>query len=307
MRDYKNVKVPRKYRTGATRVSVKRVDVTRGTGRTRQDGAGIKRMLFNLLLFLLIAGGGWLGWQAFQLVTHAELFQISGVDVKGAQQIDESELKAIAGVFTGRNIFRVDLEEAVRRARSNPWVRDVRVHRSLPNRISMVFTERVPSAVLDTGAGRYVMDNDGVVIERLAKDGDAAWPLPVIAIKGAKAHPGETVPGEALPDAFLLLAEIASRGGWKPADVTVKADSPESVSIVYAGHEFKFGTGNYGEKFRRLAEVMKDVQQRNLDIAYVDLRAERQAAAMIVKQGSDNRQRSPSRKPAPGTVHKRKT
>jgi len=283
MRDYKNVKVPRKYRTGATRVSVKRVDVTRGMGKAVQAGGGPKRLFVNALVLLVIAGGCWLGWQAYRLVTQADIFQIAGVDVKGTRQLGGSELKAIAGVFTGQNIFQVDLEEAAQRARANPWVKDVRVHRSLPNRITMVFTERVPSAILDTGAGRYIMDSDGVVIERLAKDGDAAWPLPVIAVRGAKAHPGEPAPGEALPDAFLLLAEIASRGGWKPADVTLRADSPESVSIVYAGHEFKFGSGNYGEKLRRLAEVMKDVQQRNLEMAYVDLRPERQAAVMVLK------------------------
>ena len=58
---------------------------------------------------------------------------------------------------------------------------------------------------------------------------------------------------------------------------------PETLSVVYASHEFKIGSGNYSEKLRRLAEVMADVKQRGLDIAYVDLRPERQAAAMVVK------------------------
>jgi hypothetical protein len=61
----------------------------------------------------------------------------------------------------------------------------------------------------------------------------------------------------------------------------VKANSPETLSIVYAEHEFKIGSGNYREKLRRLAEVLEDVKQRSLDIAYVDLRPERQAAVMV--------------------------
>lgn len=283
MRDYKNVKVPRKYRTGATRVSVKRLDMTRGTGKNMHAGGGLKRSLVNVLVFLVVAGGCWVGWQAYLLVTRADMFQITGVDVKGARQLGGSDLKAIAGVFTGRNIFAVDLEEAVQRARANPWVKDVRIHRSLPNRITMVFTERVPAVILDTGAGRYLMDGDAVVIARITAGGDAAWLLPVVAIRGCKVRPGEPASAEAMPEALMLIAEIGSRGGWKPSDVTVNANSPESVSVLYAGHEFKFGSGNYGEKLRRLAEVMKDVQQRNLEIAYVDLRPERQAAVMVIK------------------------
>ena len=65
--------------------------------------------------------------------------------------------------------------------------------------------------------------------------------------------------------------------------MTVKADSPESLSVVYAEHEFKIGSGRYGEKLRRLAEVMADVKERGLEIAYVDLRPERQAAVMVKK------------------------
>ena len=63
-------------------------------------------------------------------------------------------------------------------------------------------------------------------------------------------------------------------------EVTVRADSPETLSVVYAGHEFRIGSGRYGEKLRRLAEVMADVKERGIEIAYVDLRPERQTAVM---------------------------
>ena len=44
--------------------------------------------------------------------------------------------------------------------------------------------------------------------------------------------------------------------------------------------------GNYAEKLRRLAEIMADVKQRGLEIAYVDLRPERQAAVMVKQRAS---------------------
>jgi cell division protein FtsQ len=282
MRDYKNVKVPRKYRTTTGRASVKRVEVGRKGARAGKSAAGLKKTLLNVLVVIVLAGGSWLGWQAYRFLTHADIFQISGVDVKGVGHLGDADLESIAGMFKKQNIFRVDLEAAARRARANPWIKDIWIYRRLPNRISMAIVERVPHAILDTGGGRYLIDNEAMVIERLTKDGASPWPLPVIAIKNCKAGPGEPVNSESMVEALTLLAEISARGGWQLSNLVVKADSPETLSVMYASHEFKIGSGNYAEKLRRLAEVMEDVEQRGLNISYVDLRPERQAAAMVV-------------------------
>ena len=280
MRDYKNVKVPRSYRGRSNRVTSKRVVNGRAAGRSR-TGGGIKQVALQIVTVVLIALVGWLGWEAYQSLRHAEMFQIAGVDIKGVKQVGDAELQEIAGVFTGQNIFRVDLEAAARRMRANPWVKEVRIYRSLPNRIRMEVTERTAYALLDTGTSRYVMDTEGVVIDRIVNDSAAAWRLPVVAMRDYRARAGEQVTSDVMADALLLIAEIAERGGWPLNEVTIKAGSPESLSVVYADHEFKIGTGNYAEKLNRLAEILSDGKQRGLEIAYVDLRPERQAAVMV--------------------------
>ncbi|MGC1453659.1 MAG: FtsQ-type POTRA domain-containing protein [Nitrospirota bacterium] len=285
MRDYKNVKVPRSYRGSSNRSTVKRAIVGRTTGRSRAGGTGIKHVALQIITVILIAAGGLLAWKGYQMLLHAEMFQIAGVDVKGAKQVSQADLKEIAGVFTGQNIFRVDLETPVRRARANPWVKDVRIYRRLPNRISMVITERVAFALLDTGNSRYVMDSEGVVIDKVAKENASEWQLPVVAVKESRIRLGEQVTYEGMAEALTLVAEIAERGGWRMNEVTIKAGSPETLSVLYADHEFKIGTGNYPEKLRRLAEILSDGTQRGLEIAYVDLRPERQAAVMVKNAG----------------------
>jgi cell division protein FtsQ len=283
MRDYKNVKVPRSYRGNSSRVTVKRAEAGRAAGRSRTGGAGTKTAALRIVMVVIIIAGGVLARQAYQALLRAEMFQIAGVDVKGVKQVSEAELRAITGVFTGQNIFRVDLETVAARARANPWVREVRIHRRLPNRISMVVAERVPYALLDTGAGRYVMDGDGVIIEKLVKENASAWQLPIVAVKDHRVRSGEQVTSEGIAEALMLIAEIAERGGWRLPEVTIKAESPETLSVVYADHEFKIGAGNYAEKLSRLAELLSDGKQRGLEISYVDLRPERQAAVMVKK------------------------
>lgn len=281
MRDYKNVTVPRSYRTRTRNVTTKRIQVVHGARRSEHGTPEIKRLALQFFMIVVVTAGGWLGWEAYREIMRADVLQIAGVDVKGVKHLGEADIREIVGPFRGQNIFHADLDAAIRRSYANPWIKDARVHRRLPNRISMVFTERVPAAILDTGSSRYLMDDEGIVIERLRKDRAPAWRLPVVMIKDYRTRPGEQVLADGMNEALELIAEISARGGWNPADLTITADSPETLALHYADHEFRLGSGNYEEKLRRLGEVMADVQQRGLEVAYVDLRPERQAAVMV--------------------------
>jgi len=280
MRDYKNIKVPRSYRSRGPRTNVKRVSVSRGP---RREASDLTAALIRILVVLLVTGGCYLGWIGYQWVAHSETFQVAGVDVTGARHLSKEELQNIAGAFTGQSIFKVSLDEAAQRARALPWVRDVRLYRHLPNRISMTVSERTAVAVLDSGSGRYLIDDEGVVIVKETSAKADAAALPIVAISGCRLLPGQTVDAGALGEALALLQEIGRRGGWRAADVTVRANSSETLAVLYGGHEFRIGSGNYTEKLRRLGEILNDVQQRGLTIAYVDLRPDRQAAVMTVK------------------------
>ncbi len=277
MRDYKNIKAPRSYRSRNSRTNVKRVSVGRGPRREPSD---LVAALIRTMVIMLVTGGCYLSWMGYQWATHTRTFQVAGVDVTGARRLSRDELQNIAGTFTGQSIFTVNLNEAAQRARALPWVRDVRLYRHLPNRISMAVSERTAVAVLDCGSGRYLVDDEGVVIIREAAAGEDAQALPVVAITGCRAQPGHAVDSGALNEALALLRELAHRGGWRASDLTIRANSAETLAVVYGGHEFRIGNGNYAEKLRRLGEILSDVQQRGLTIAYVDLRPERQAAVM---------------------------
>lgn len=288
MRDYKNVKVPRKYRTHRTdqetTVMRRRPSgrTTRTVVRTQVPKSG---SVFLKAAFLALAAGACLlGWRTYQWTERTGIFQIAGVDVKGVRQLSDADVNRIAGVFSGQNIFRADIRGAAERARAHPWVKDVSIFRKLPNRISMVIEERVPAVIVEMPGGRFLADQDGIVMERLSRERSGPWQLPAVVLRSGSAVPGEQAGGEAVQEALVLLNELTLRGGWKLADVAVTADSLSSIAIRYAGREVRIGAGNYEEKLRRLSEVMADVQQRRVQFSYVDLRPERQAAVMMEKQ-----------------------
>jgi cell division septal protein FtsQ len=276
MRDYKHVRVPKSSRITRNRVVTKRVEIS-PEGRKR--GKGLSEAAGTVLALVVTVALGYGAWEGYRWLSGSGMFQVAGVDVKGVRAVSDDEVRALAGMFTGQNIFRVDLDAATRQALANPWVRDVRIERSLPNRISMKITERIPRAVLLTANGRFLIDREAVVIVP-AGPGSVAE-LPAVSVHGHRAEPRGAVTGDGVHEALELLDQLAARGGWDPAAVTVKADSAETISILYADREFRIGSGNYGEKLRRLGEIVADMNQRHLAYTYVELRPERQAAAMV--------------------------
>jgi cell division septal protein FtsQ len=155
------------------------------------------------------------GWEGYRWLTRAELFSIAGVDVKGVRSMSDENIRGVAAMFTGQNVFRVDLGAATRRVIADPWVRDVRIERRLPNRISIFIVERAPKAVLQASNGKHLIDGEGVV---MVPAGPGAPPLPVIALRDFRAVPREAATKGEVPEALELLDELASRAaGTSPA------------------------------------------------------------------------------------------
>ena len=208
MKDYKNVKVPRRYRSTTNRTVARRVEPATSP---KKRGGSIKGQLGSVLTVLVTVALCYGGWEGYRWFTHAEMFSIAGVDVKGVRSMSDENIRGVAAMFTGQNVFRVDLGAATRRVLADPWVRDVRIERRLPNRISIFVAERVPKAVLHGSNGKYLIDGESVVMVPVGPDAPS---LPVIALRDCRAVPREQVTKGAVPEALELLDELAARGGW---------------------------------------------------------------------------------------------
>ena len=222
------------------------------------------------------------GWPAYQWADQSDLLKIKTVEVTGRMStLTEQDVTAIADVFRGQGILRADIQGAAQRALANPWIRSVRIERRLPGTIRIAVVEREPAVRIDAGSGRYLADAHGTVIARADEEQPAHRRLPVVMLRSSELRPGQQIDAPELDEALALLEELGRRGGWRFGEVTVKAASLSSLTVVYEGCEVRLGPGGHAEKLRRLAEVVADVKRRNVAYEYIDLRSERQAAVMV--------------------------
>lgn len=175
-----------------------------------------------LSLFLLVAaigiggwlaatrGGAWLFWKNPD-------YDITTVDVETDGVIARDLVLETAEVREGMNIFRLDLDKAKARLETLPQVQRVLVQRQLPNKVSILISERKPVAWIapDTGAKTreevfaspksFLVDAGGVLI-RARKVLPQYFGLPIIRHANAdRLAPGQVADAENVRAALDLL------------------------------------------------------------------------------------------------------
>ena len=144
-----------------------------------------------LVFFVLIAGAlvfltFFMRRALFTANSHFELRSLELLDGaywKGPEK--EQELCRRIGIAPGINLFALDYRQLRKRIEAIPCIEHGEVMRILPDRIRIKVSERIPRAVLFSPAGKFVVDENAVVIP--AGECAAQGNLPVItSIPGRK-------------------------------------------------------------------------------------------------------------------------
>lgn len=202
----------------------------------------------------------------YLFIVSAPWLAIRETSVRGLHELAEKDVLALAAVKPGQNLYAVNCDAVARRIRTNPWVRDVSVGREFPGRLVMIVRERRPVAMVKQGTDLYLMDVSGLPFKKWA-GGDEA-DLPVLT-GGA---PDGRMPPELVPGAVALINHLARARDLAPyGTVSEIHGHPATGFTVYtdAGLCFRLGFDNYINKFKRLAPVMADLEQRRIKPAYL--------------------------------------
>ncbi|MEN8006926.1 MAG: FtsQ-type POTRA domain-containing protein [Candidatus Krumholzibacteriota bacterium] len=126
-------------------------------------------MVLRLALGFLVLAGVGLG---FRWALTSSTFAVARVESGAYRFTSRAELEEAFSEFLGHNIWTLSTDEIAVRLETLPWVRDMRVRRSLPNTIEVDFREWRPlwqvSEIKGAHAGGLrplVMIEDGRILE----------------------------------------------------------------------------------------------------------------------------------------------
>lgn len=192
-------------------------------------------------------------------IGQSSYLAVNDVRFEGCQRVSPQELMALVDLEENANILTIRLREICKTVKRNPWIKDVAVKRELPQGLTIKVAEREPAALVADG-GLFLVDKDGVVFKEVGKNDPVDLPV----ITGLSLQEGEnSLLNEGL--AFLRTARLTGDlGGEMISEVHVDGTHGITLYTLQKAIMITMGFADYREKLALLAEIQKDLHQRNI-------------------------------------------
>lgn len=276
----------------------------RGQGERRVRGEasfGFKLIWFFFKKFLMLLGLILLTLLfilIYDFCTQTRLFAITDIEVNGNFTLSNEDLIAAAGVETGVNLLKLDLDEVRQRLLVHEWVQEAEVARDLPGKLLIRVEEQDALICADLGQ-IFIVNQKGYVFKPALAENTQR--LPTVR--------GLNIPAEYWVGADDFCLWTATRG-IPPTEVNKLLALQEFLDLCQNNHRFmglalisdietdgltgltaimrdgrvvKFGFGDLRKKFNNYSRFMAyaDNALSGAEIKVVDLR---DAARIVVKQ-----------------------
>jgi cell division protein FtsQ len=229
-----------------------------------------RRVLIVTAALAFVIGAGW-------LALKSPWATVNRIEVSGTGRVPASVVREQAESELGEPMLLARTAQIEARISSQRLIRSVRVSRHWPGTLRVRVVERTPVAALPAGAGVQLVDQDGVVIERIATT-SAARPdgLPRIEVNLAAAGTAtgnvETLRGclavlHGLPAS--LRARLRSIGGDSPDGIWLKLADPKLKSTALV----QWGNSAQGTQKARVLTALLPQHASTYDVRSPDMPA----------------------------------
>ena len=229
-------------------------------------GRGFLRALLAALVLAAMSGGGW--W-----LYHAPALSIRDVEVGGANALSDEVVRSVADL--GRqSVLRPDFGGARQRLLALPLVKEARISRAWPTNARITIVERTPAALWQVGDRRYVIDDDGVVLDQPPPEGA---PLIVQMDTAPSLAPGDRVDAGAVAVAERLT--LTAQQTLARSVAALQFSQASGLTAVLSGRTsdeylwVTFGDAQgYEFKLAALYAVLRRAEEEGRTLRRVDLR-----------------------------------
>jgi len=199
----------------------------------------------------------------YDWVLRSPYFFLRGITLVGCEQLEEQHVIQLMNVDSRTSVLALDLQETAARIETEPWVSRALVRRELPDELWVRIWERKPLALLSLQQ-LYYLDDQGVPFQKV-RPGDSLN-YPVITGLGAEKFEGGLFQESETKERILLLLNLLehNRTPVQSAMVSeIQVEGEGSLTLLTRDQvRIRLGTTHYSGKFRRLSEVMEDLNRR---------------------------------------------
>jgi cell division protein FtsQ len=225
--------------------------------------------IFGLWLFLLFCC-----LLAAYFFLNSTYFSVKSIAVKGNTLLSADEVISISGLSLGTNIFKLNVQEAVVKIETHPYIRNVKVLRKLPQMLILDVYERHPCAYVLGQDSFIAVDNEAIYLYKTLDIKDKLFPIISGVIVADNLRPGGDIKTPGLSSALELIGLLDEVFLNNVAEII--AQTPESLVLkTIQGVEVRFGKP---EELERKVNIIQELLIGNgsvindQTVEYIDLR-----------------------------------
>lgn len=258
---------------GKTRKSNTTAKRPRRTTANRRRNSGAFTNIFVPLFFIvgILFCLGFLSFMGYRTVTASAFFDVKKIEVRGANRASKDDIERIARSYTEKSgVWNTDLKAIKEDVEKITLIKTAVVSRILPDGLRVNVIERVPRAVVRTGAGDFWADEDAMLLGEVGKD-EARPPFVLRGWDEAKNERAAKDNRERVKIYGKMITEwqdyeLAKRvSAVNLADLrepqAIVQDSGETVTIILANENYK----------NRLKSGLEKIAGRGREVKSIDV------------------------------------
>lgn len=225
-----------------------------------------------IVLFLFVAAV--FGLALYRFMMTDEVFMVHNIHIQNNVVVSEKEILDTVKLYTGRNIFDIDIAGCCEQLLTFPDIKNVTISKELPDTITIRVYERTPLLQFYSG-GYFFVDEEGIVLARIASRPDPSLPV-VQGVEMPEVNFGKPVENEAIHLAIKAVKAYQDSNVRNALPIRmIDMSNPDDVVIETVDEsEIHFGNNELPYRFMKLQHILAHLRQRRMLFSKIDLRFE---------------------------------
>lgn len=237
------------------------------------------RCIPSLILFLVFY------YALLAIKSHLDpIFTIRSVRIGGLDRLKKEEVIDLSGLGSKADLLLVDLDEIYRRIKGNPWVKDIFIRKELPMTIIIEVTERRSVARVMTKNGIYLVDNEGLALDKADWTNDS---LPLIkGMENTEISSGKRIELEGAREGLEIIKRLSSHiNNNAHNNLVMDISRREEVKIQLQDYILRLRKRETQEELDRFLDIEEDIKKRFNGPIEIDLRFPRRIIVRQLERG----------------------
>jgi cell division protein FtsQ len=236
-------------------------------------------------LVVVVAASSAVAYSLHRYALTTTRFGIRELELQGAKRLSPEQVRTLAGIELGKNLFAFDTRAAEEKLLRDPWVSSAHVQRKLPNALRVDITERDAVAVAVLGDRPFLVTSDGEPFKEVKPEDPTD--LPVLTGVSAGDWARDRVGSEErLRSGVDLIRQYERLGMAKvhPAEeVNLAASGYTILTVGRQGIALELGRAPFARKLAMAAEVVGELAAKGRAPGLVFLDNEAHPERVVVR------------------------